>query len=400
MLDNITDALVDISEGKMVIVVDDEDRENEGDLIQAAQRVTPESINFMATHGKGMICVALTEERAEQLNLPPMVSHNTALKGTGFTVTIDYVHGTTTGISAEDRAATVKAIVNPASQPCDFARPGHIHPIRAKDGGVLERMGQTEAAVDLARLAGLSPAGVLCEVMRDDGTMMRRPELREFANLHGLKMISVADLIKHRTRHERFIQERVRVNFPTKFGTFTLVHFEDIYEKKDHLAIVKGPIPVGKPTLVRAHSECLTGDVLGSARCDCGPQLELALQMIEEEGAGVVVYLRQEGRGIGLGAKLQAYKLQDEGMDTVEANLHLGYRPDLRRYGACAQILKYLGTDEIRLMTNNPRKVEELESHGIKVVERVPLQISPTDVNRRYLQTKRDKLGHMIDVKA
>lgn len=400
MLDKITDALVDISEGKMVVVVDDEDRENEGDLIQAAQRVTPESINFMATHGKGMICLALTEERADQLNLLPMVSHNTALKGTGFTVTIDYVHATTTGISAGDRAATVKAIVNPAAQPCDFARPGHIHPIRAKAGGVLERMGQTEAAVDLARLAGLFPAGVLCEVMREDGTMMRRPELREFADRHGLKMISVADLIKYRTRHERFVQERVRVEFPTKFGTYTLVHFEDIYEKKDHLAIVKGPIPLGKPTLVRAHSECLTGDVLGSARCDCGLQLDMALRMIEEEGAGVVVYLRQEGRGIGLGAKLQAYKLQDEGMDTVEANLHLGYHADLRRYGACAQILKDLGTDEIRLMTNNPRKVEELESHGIKVVERVPLQVSATEINLRYLQTKRDKLGHMIDVKA
>ena len=400
MLDNITNALVDISEGKMVIVVDDEDRENEGDLIQAAQFVTPESVNFMATHGKGMICLALTEERADQLNLPPMVAQNTALKGTGFTITIDYIHGTSTGISAQDRAATIKAVVNPATEPADLARPGHIHPIRAKDGGVLERMGQTEAAVDLARLAGLQPVGVLCEVMRDDGTMMRRPELREFANLHGLKMISVADLIKYRSRHETFIEERVRVNFPTKFGHFTLIHFEDIYEKKDHLAIVKGPIPVGKPTLVRAHSECLTGDLLGSMRCDCGPQLELALKMIEEEGAGIVVYLRQEGRGIGLGPKLQAYKLQDEGMDTVEANLHLGYRPDLRRYGACAQILKQLGTDEIRLMTNNPKKMEELQCYGIRVVERVPLQISATEMNKRYLQTKRDKLGHMINVEA
>ena len=400
MLDNITAALVDISEGKMVIVVDDEDRENEGDLIQAAQCVTPESINFMAIHGRGMICLALTDERADQLNLPPMVSQNTALKGTGFTVTIDYVHGTSTGISAEDRAATIKAVVNPASQPLDFARPGHIHPIRAKDGGVLERMGQTEAAVDLARLAGLQAAGVLCEVMREDGTMMRRTELREFANRHGLKMISVADLIKYRSRHEKFIVERVRVNFPTKFGAFTLIHFEDIYEKKDHLAIVKGPIPVGKPTLVRAHSECLTGDLLGSMRCDCGPQLDMALRKIEEEGAGIVVYLRQEGRGIGLGPKLQAYKLQDEGMDTVEANLHLGFRPDLRRYGACAQILRHLGTDEIRLMTNNPKKVEELQCYGIRVVERVPLQVSPTEVNKRYLQTKRDKLGHMINVEA
>ena len=398
MLDDITKALVDISEGKMVIVVDDEDRENEGDLVQAAQRVTPESINFMATHGKGMICLALTDERADQLNLPPMVSHNTALKGTGFTVTIDYIHGTTTGISAYDRAATVRAVVNPATQPCDFACPGHIHPIRAKDGGVFERTGQTEAAVDLARLAGLFPAGVLCEVMREDGTMMRRPELREFATRHGLKMVSVADLIKYRTRHEKFIEEKVRVKFPTKHGVFTLVHFEDIYEKKDHLAIVKGPIPVQKPTLVRAHSECLTGDLLGSLRCDCGPQLDMALKLIEEEGAGVLVYLRQEGRGIGLGAKLQAYKLQDQGLDTVEANVQLGFRPDLRRYGACAQILKHLGTDEIRLMTNNPRKVEELDCYGIRVVERVPLQVSPSESNRRYLLTKRDKLGHMINM--
>jgi 3,4-dihydroxy 2-butanone 4-phosphate synthase/GTP cyclohydrolase II len=354
----------------------------------------------MAQHGRGMICVAVTDERAEQLNLPQMVSENTALRGTAFTVTIDYIHGTSTGISAYDRARTVRAVVDPASQPCDFARPGHIHPIRARAGGVLERMGQTEAAVDLARLAGLYSAGVLCEVMREDGTMMRRPELREFGRRHGLKMISVADLIKYRTRHERFVEERVCVNFPTKFGTFTLVHFEDIYEKKDHLAIVKGPIPVEKPTLVRVHSECLTGDVFGSMRCDCGPQLDMALQMIEQEGAGVVVYLRQEGRGIGLGPKLQAYKLQDEGLDTVEANLRLGYHPDMRRYGACAQILKHLGTDEIRLMTNNPRKVEELESYGIRVVERVPLQVSPTDLNRRYLMTKRDKLGHMINMET
>lgn len=400
MLDNVTDALVDISEGKMVIVVDDEDRENEGDLIQAAQRVTPESVNFMAKFGRGMICVAITDERAEQLNLPQMVADNTALRGTAFTVTIDYIHGTSTGISAYDRARTIRAVIDPSTQPSDFAKPGHIHPIRARAGGVLERMGQTEAAVDLARLAGLSPAAVLCEVMSEDGTMMRRGELREFAARHGLKMISVADLIKYRTRHERFIEERVRVDFPSKHGHFTLVHFEDIYEKKDHLAIVKGPIPVRKPTLVRAHSECLTGDLLGSMRCDCGPQLDLALTKIEQEGSGVVIYLRQEGRGIGLGPKLQAYKLQDEGLDTVEANLQLGFRPDLRRYGACAQILRYLGTDEIRLMTNNPRKVEELECYGIRVVERVPLQVSPTDVNRRYLLTKRDKLGHMINMET
>ncbi|MFZ5432702.1 MAG: bifunctional 3,4-dihydroxy-2-butanone-4-phosphate synthase/GTP cyclohydrolase II [Calditrichota bacterium] len=396
MLDRITDALVDIAEGKMIIVVDDEDRENEGDLIQASQMVTPESVNFMVTHGRGMLCVAMTDERADQLNLPPMVSQNTALKGTAFTVTIDYIHGTTTGISAADRATTIRAIANPATQPDDFARPGHVHPLRARPGGVYERIGQTEAAVDLSRLAGLFPSGVMCEIMNEDGTMMRRPALREFANRHGLKMISVEDLIKYRTKHELFMQERVRVKFPTRYGHFTLIHFEDIYQRKDHLAIVKGTLPTSGPVLVRAHSECLTGDVLGSARCDCGWQLATALEKIEHEGCGVVVYMRQEGRGIGLGPKLQAYKLQDEGLDTVEANIRLGFRPDLRNYGACAQILRQLGVYEVRLMTNNPRKVSELESFGIRVHERVPLEMPMTDLNRSYLEAKRDKLGHLL----
>jgi 3,4-dihydroxy 2-butanone 4-phosphate synthase/GTP cyclohydrolase II len=396
MLDRITDALVDIAAGKMVIVVDDEDRENEGDLIQATQMVTPESVNMMVTHARGMICVAMSDERADQLNLPPMVAHNTAMRGTAFTVTIDYLHGTTTGISAYDRAATICAIADPATQASDFARPGHIQPLRARPGGVFERVGQTEAAVDLARLAGLYPSGVMCEIMNPDGTMMRRPDLRKFADTFGIKLISVEDLVKYRMKHETFVEERVRVKFPTRHGDFTLIHFEDVYHKKDHLAVLKGELPLKKPVLVRAHSECLTGDVLGSARCDCGWQLDSAMERIEAEGEGLVVYLRQEGRGIGLGAKLQAYKLQDEGLDTVEANLQLGFRADLRSYGACAQILKQLGADEVRLMTNNPRKVEELECYGIRVVERVPLEIPLTEVNRHYLLTKRDKLGHLL----
>ncbi|MBU0508171.1 bifunctional 3,4-dihydroxy-2-butanone-4-phosphate synthase/GTP cyclohydrolase II [bacterium] len=396
MLDRVTDALVDIAEGKMIIVVDDEDRENEGDLVQAAEKVTAESVNFMVSHGRGMVCVCMTDERADQLNLPPMVAQNTALKGTAFTVTIDYRHGTTTGISAADRTATIRAVADPATQPSDFARPGHIHPLRARPGGVFERVGQTEAAVDLARLSGLFPAGVVCEIMKNDGTMMRRPELRGFADRHHLKMISVADLLKYRCKREMFIQERVRVKLPTKHGEFTLIHFEDMYQNKDHLALVKGAPPLPEPVLVRAHSECFTGDVLGSQRCDCGWQLDTALERIEREGSGVLVYLRQEGRGIGLGPKLQAYKLQDEGLDTVEANLRLGFRPDLRHYGACAQILRQLGTRVIRLMTNNPRKVEELENLGIRISERIPLEIPITELNRPYLLAKRDKLGHLL----
>lgn len=398
MLDSIEQALADIAAGKMVVVVDDEDRENEGDLIQATESVTPESINFMVTHGRGMVCVALSDERADALNLPPMVARNTATRGTAFTVSVDYLHGTTTGISAFDRAQTLRAIVDPTTQPADFGRPGHIHPLRACPGGVLERVGQTEAAVDLARLAGAYPSGVMCEIMAPDGTMMRRPELRVFAERHGLKMISVADLVKYRCHHEQWIRERVRVSFPTHYGRFQLIHFEDPYQQKDHLALVKGDMSSAGPVLVRAHSECLTGDVFGSQRCDCGWQLATALRRIESAGAGALVYLRQEGRGIGLGPKLLAYKLQDEGLDTVEANARLGYMPDLRRYGACAQILKHLGVLEVRLMTNNPRKVEELQSHGLRVVERVAIEIPPTDTNRNYLLTKRNKLGHFLNV--
>ncbi|MDD5087380.1 MAG: bifunctional 3,4-dihydroxy-2-butanone-4-phosphate synthase/GTP cyclohydrolase II [bacterium] len=396
MLDRITDALVEIAEGKMVIVVDDEDRENEGDLVQASEKVTADSVNFMVTHGRGMLCVCMTEERADQLDLSPMTAQNTALKGTAFTVSIDYRHGTTTGISAADRAATIRAVVEASIQPSDFARPGHIHPLRARPGGVFERGGQTEAAVDLARLAGLFPSGVVCEIMNEDGTMMRRDGLRKFADRHGLKMISVADLMKYRTKRDWFVAERVRVKLPTRLGNFTLIHFEDVYLKKDHIALVKGELPLREPALVRAHSECFTGDVLGCERCDCGWQLHNALEAIEREGSGALIYLRQEGRGIGLGPKLQAYKLQDEGLDTVEANLRLGFRPDLRNYGACAQILRRLGVSAVRLMTNNPCKVEELESFAIRVAERVPLHMPLTDFNRPYLQAKRDKLGHYL----
>ncbi len=398
MLDSIREALQDVAAGKLLIVVDDEDRENEGDLYQATQFVTPESVNFMAKYGRGMICVALTDERADELQLAAMVSQNTSLRGTAFTVSVDYLHGTSTGISAYDRAMTLRALIDPAAKPEDFGRPGHIHPLRARPGGVLERPGQTEAAVDLARLAGVFSSGVLCEVMSDDGRMMRRPSLREFANRHGIKMVSVCDLIRHRRMHENTVVERVRVEFPTEHGKFTLIHFEDTCEHKDHLAIVKGSLPLAAGSLIRVHSECLTGDVFGSARCDCGAQLDAALAKIETAGAGAVIYMRQEGRGIGLGPKLQAYKLQDEGLDTVEANLQLGFRADQRSYGAASQILRSLGATKLKLMTNNPKKVEGLQNFGIEVVERVPLQVDTTEVNRNYLLTKRDKMGHLITV--
>lgn len=397
LFDPVQDALVDLSEGKMVIVVDDENRENEGDLVQATEMVTPESVNFMTQFARGMICVAMQDERADQLNLPPMVAQNTAHLGTAFTVSIDYKHGTTTGISAHDRAKTIRAITDPATQACDFARPGHIHPLRAKPGGVFERQGQTEAAADLARLAGLFPSGVVCEIMAEDGTMMRVPELRKFADRHRMKIISIEELIRYRMKREPCVQERVRVRFPTRHGDFTLLHFYDQLERKDHLALVKGSIPMQSPALVRAHSECLTGDVLGSARCDCGLQLEAAMKMIEENGSGVLIYLRQEGRGIGLGAKLQAYKLQDHGLDTVEANHQLGFKADLRQYGAAAQILRHLGVQSVRLITNNPSKMDALKSFGIEIVERVRMNIPATSENLRYLKTKRDKMGHLIN---
>ncbi|MBK6767151.1 MAG: GTP cyclohydrolase II [bacterium] len=398
-LDPLDAGLQDLAAGKMVIVVDDEDRENEGDLVQASSFVTPESVNFMAAHGRGMICVCLTAERCSELNLRQQVAENTAKLGTAFTESVDYLHGTTTGISAYDRAATIRACISPATKPRDLGRPGHIHPLRAHPGGVLARPGQTEATVDLAGLAGLYPSGVLCEVMGDDGKMLRGDELRAYADKHGLKIISVEQVALHRASHETFMEERVRVPFPTKFGRFTLVHFLDRIKGDDHLAVIKEPLDLTKPVLVRAHSECLTGDVFGSGRCDCGAQLEAALRRMEQEGSGVLVYLRQEGRGIGLAAKLQAYKLQDQGLDTVEANIKLGYRADLRGYAQCAQILKLLGIKGVRLITNNPAKVEDLQRYGIDVVERVPALSEPTVTNRNYLTAKRDKLGHLIELK-
>ncbi|MBU1706872.1 bifunctional 3,4-dihydroxy-2-butanone-4-phosphate synthase/GTP cyclohydrolase II [bacterium] len=396
VLDNIKDAIEDFAKGKMLIVVDDEDRENEGDFIQAAQKVTPDSINFITKHARGMVCAPMTEERAKELALPPMVRDNTALLGTPFTVSIDYRHGTSTGISAYDRARTILAICNPETKPEDFARPGHIHPLQARDGGVLRRAGHTEATVDMARLAGLYPAGVLCEILSEDGSMARLPELVKLAKRFNLKIISIKDLIAYRERTETLVRKVVTVSFPTLWGEFKLIHFRDILEEKDHLAIVKGDVSGPEPVLVRVHSECLTGDVFGSMRCDCGDQLATALCMIEKEGRGVVLYMRQEGRGIGLAAKLQAYKLQDSGRDTVEANIDLGYKADLRDYGIGAQILHELGIRKIRLMTNNPKKIVGLKGHDLEIVERVPIEIDPTEVNRDYLTTKRDKMGHLI----
>jgi len=399
LLDPLEDGLRDLAAGKMVIVVDDENRENEGDLVCAAECATPEIVNFMASHGRGMICACLTPERCSELRLRPQVAENTARLGTAFTETVDYLHGTTTGISAFDRARTIAALVSPNTRPEDLGRPGHIHPLRAHPHGVLGRPGQTEATVDLARLTGHYPAGVLCEIMGDDGRMLHGDGLRVYANKHGLKIISVEQIAVHRALTETFVEERVRVPFPTKFGKFTLVHFVDTAKNEDHLALVKEPLDASKPVLVRAHSECLTGDVFGSGRCDCGSQLESAMRRIEAEGSGVLVYLRQEGRGIGLAAKLQAYKLQDNGFDTVDANLKLGFKADQRGYAACAQILRSLGVESVRLMTNNPNKVAELRKFGVEVAERVPATSEPTQANRKYLTAKRDKLGHLIELK-
>ncbi len=396
VLDNIKDAIEDFAKGNMLVVVDDEDRENEGDFIQAAEKVTPDSINFITKYARGMVCTPMTEERAKELALPPMVRDNTALLGTPFTVSIDYRHGTSTGISAYDRARTILAICEPQTKPEDFARPGHIHPLQARDGGVLRRAGHTEATVDMARLAGLYPAGVLCEILSEDGSMARLPELVKLAQRFNLKIISIKDLIAYRERTEILVKKVVTVNFPTLWGEFKLIHFRDILEEKDHLAIVKGDVSGPEPVLVRVHSECLTGDVFGSMRCDCGDQLATAMFMIEKEGRGVVLYMRQEGRGIGLAAKLQAYKLQDSGRDTVEANIDLGYKADLRDYGIGAQILHELGIRKIRLMTNNPKKIVGLKGHDLEIVARVPIEIDPTEMNRDYLKTKRDKMGHLI----
>lgn len=395
MLDSIEAALEDIRNGKMVIVVDDEDRENEGDFVVAARFATPEVINFMAKHGRGLICVALTDQRCRELGLEPMVSTNTSLHETAFTVSVDLIgQGTTTGISASDRSKTIQALVDPRIQPSDLARPGHIFPLRAKNGGVLRRTGHTEATIDLARLAGFESAGVLVEIMNEDGTMARLPQLREIAAQFSLKIISIKDLIQYRMKTDSLIEEEVRVQMPTQYGDFTLVSFREKETNNHHMALIKGSWKEGTPVLVRVHSSCFTGDILGSLRCDCGDQLHAAMQMVEKEGQGLILYMNQEGRGIGLTNKLKAYKLQEEGMDTVEANLHLGFGMDDRDYGVGAQILRHLQVTQLRLISNNPRKRAGLLGYGLEIVDTVPIQISPNPHNEKYLQTKRDKLGH------
>jgi len=394
--DTIENAVESLRQGKIIIVVDDEDRENEGDFIMLAEKVTADKINFMAKHGRGLICVPMTAERLEQLEIIPMVARNTAILGTAFTVSVDIRHGVTTGISAADRARTVLGLINANTKPSDFARPGHIFPIAAAPGGVLQRAGHTEAVVDLARLAGSTPAGVLCEIMDEDGTMARVPALQKIAHAFDLRMITVRDLIEYRSRKEILVGEVAKANFPTAFGKFDLFVYKSKVDAHHHLAIVKGNVNTEKPVLVRVHSQCLTGDVFGSMRCDCGEQLHRALRAVEKEGQGVVLYMRQEGRGIGLANKIMAYALQDNGKDTVEANEALGYKADLRDYGIGAQILYHLGVRNIRLLTNNPKKIVGLEGYGLKVVERIPIEVEPNEVNASYLETKRDKLGHLI----
>jgi 3,4-dihydroxy 2-butanone 4-phosphate synthase / GTP cyclohydrolase II len=397
MLHTIESALEDIRQGKIVIVVDDEDRENEGDFIIAAKHATAEVVNFMSKHGRGLICIALLEERCDALGLELMVNNNTALHETAFTVSVDLLgHGCTTGISAHDRAKTIEALIDLSTDPNDIGKPGHIFPLRAKKGGVLRRAGHTEAAVDLARLAGLEPAGVLVEIMNEDGSMARLPQLEEVAKRFDFKIISIKDLIEYRMKRDSLIEEIVRVDMPTRYGDFTLAAFREKNSSNEHLALIKGEWEKDEPVLVRVHSSCFTGDILGSLRCDCGEQLHKAMQMVQSEGKGAILYMNQEGRGIGLLNKLKAYKLQEQGLDTVEANLHLGFSMDQRDYGIGAQILRHLGICKLRLISNNPKKRVGLIGYGLEIVENIPIEVHPNPHNEKYLTTKRDKLGHEI----
>jgi 3,4-dihydroxy 2-butanone 4-phosphate synthase/GTP cyclohydrolase II len=397
MLNSIESAIDDIKAGRIVIVVDDEDRENEGDFIIAARHASPDVINFMSKHGRGLICAALVEDRCDELGLELMVNNNTALHETAFTVSVDLLgHGCSTGISAHDRSKTIHALIDPGTKPSDLGKPGHIFPLRAKKGGVLRRVGHTEAAIDLSRLAGFEPAGVLVEIMNDDGTMARLPQLVEVAKKFEFKIISIKDLIEYRIKRDSLIDEVVRVDMPTKYGDFKLVAFREKHSSNEHLALVKGEWQKDEPVMVRVHSSCFTGDILGSLRCDCGEQLHAAMKMVEKEGKGAILYMNQEGRGIGLLNKLKAYRLQEEGLDTVEANLHLGFQMDQRDYGIGAQILRHLGISKLKLVSNNPKKRVGLMGYGLEIIENIPIEISSNPHNEKYLLTKRDKLGHEI----
>ena len=398
-LSSIKDALQDFKEGKFVIVVDDEDRENEGDLIIAAEKITPEKVNFMLKNARGVLCAPITLSRAEELDLPHQVADNTSMLGTPFTITVDKLEGCTTGVSAHDRAETIKALADPKATPQTFGRPGHINPLYAQDNGVLRRSGHTEAAVDLCKLSGLYPAGALMEIMNDDGTMARMPQLQERAKEWGLKIITIKDLIAYRLKKETIIEVGVEVDLPTKYGHFRLVPFRQQSNGLEHMALIKGTWKEDEPVLVRVHSSCATGDILGSMRCDCGEQLHKSMQMIEEEGKGVLIYMQQEGRGIGLMNKIAAYKLQEEGMDTVDANIHLGFKPDERDYGCGAQMLRHLGVHKMRLLTNNPTKRVGLEAYGLEIVDNVPIEVTPNKYDITYLRTKRDRMGHTLHIK-